>query len=418
MIKQKPVVQLVMTLFAICITVVVILSAASNFTTTLNPGLAVALNPLNTSARIYKLTDQFSKPTIDVETSNLKELAIQGIMYDPLDARLFSLLGVANERQNNIGAAQKNYIQALSLLPTEIHALERRFFYNLSAAKFVKAVSQADIILRRWPAKWVDVQPYMPELLRDKGAYDEALKLFSINSTGRQRLIFSLRRDQRSIAIARRLIRDWHAQGIDDLQLSINFITKRLIQIKDYLNAYRLFFGTLDSEKRRHSGYVFNGNFDLEPSGNQFDWQVPNQAGLNAEIRKIRIEGNSAENFENVFMIKFLDSPVRFSRVLQSLILPPSNFTMKLTYSTQDLKTKKPIKFQIECRDKNTPLAAISFQPGNNEKKQIEIKFEVPVSNCTLQQLKISNDNFVESWKNRYSGTLLLHNIAISLDGV
>ncbi len=416
--RQNPVVQLVMTLFAICVSIIVILSAASNFATTLNPDLAIALNPLNTPARLYKLTNQFSETTNDAETSKLKELAIQGIKFDPIDARLFSLLGVAEERQNKIADAQRKYVHALKLLPTEIHALQRRFFFNLSTAKFVKAVSQADIILRRWPLKWGDVTPYMYELLRHKDAYDEALKLFSLSPIARYRLVDSLNKDVKSVAIARKLIRDWHAQGIDDLQLSINRISIRLIKFKEYLSAYRLFLLTLNSDQKLHSGYIFNGNFDLSPSGNIFDWQIPNQAGMNAEIRKIRSGSNSAQKFENVFVLRFLDSPVRFSKVLQRIILPPSKFTLKLSYSTQALKTNKPIKFQVECSNKNKPLASFSFEPGNNEKRQFEIKFEVPASDCELQQLKISNDNFVESWRNRYSGTLLLHNISISLDGV
>ena len=406
-----------MSALSLIVLLAVLASAASNFLTSANPDLALSFNPLNTQARVNKLSAHLARKLNPTELANLRTITTRGIELDPMDARLYSLLGVIDEQRGEIDSAQQFYLHSLKLLPTEIQALTRRFAYNVNARKYVDAISLADIILRRWNSQWNLVAPFMAGLLQDKAAYQEALIRFSKYEIGKTRLIEALSNNENSTNTARRLIKDWHTQGVANLRPVINKLTVKLINYNQYLSAYRLFLLTLNDTEKAEAGYIFNSNFNLKPTGNLFDWQLISQAGMSTQFKKFHSDDANDEASDNVFEIRFLDAPIRFSRTLQYLMLPPSKFTLKLVYSTLNLKTVKPINLQIICRRSGPALASLSFESGNNHKMEGEIRFKVPSTGCKVLLLRFYNDKFVESWKNRYSGSLLIHKVSISLDG-
>ena len=396
---------------------VVLASAASNFLTSANPDLALSFNPLNTQARVNKLSTRLAQKLDPNELVSLKNITIRGIELDPIDARLYSLLGVIVEQQGNIDSAQQLYLHSLKLLPTEIQALTRRFVYNVNTDKYVDAISLADTILRRWNSQWKLIEPFMAGLLQDKEAYQEALTRFSKHDIGKIRLIEALSNNANSTIIARRLVKDWHGQGVENLRPVINKLTAKLIKHNQYLSAYRLFLLTLNDVEKTEAGYVYNGNFNLKPTGNLFDWQLIRQAGISTKFSVLHSDNANNITKDNVYEVRFLDAPIRFSRTLQYMVLPPSRFTLKLTYSTLNLKTVKPIKLQVSCHTNGSALASLSFESGNINKKEEAVQFKVPATGCKVLLLRFYNEKFVESWKNRYSGSLYLHKITVSLDG-
>ena len=396
---------------------VVLASAASNFLTGFNPDLALSFNPLNTQARVNKLSSRLAQKPDPIELTSLRNLTIRGIILDPIDARLYSLLGVIEEQQGNFEPAQQLYLHSLKLLPTEIQALTRRFAYNVNSAKYVEAVSLSDVILRRWNSQWKLIEPFMPTLLQDKAAYREALTRFSKYELGKRHLVESLSNGVASTIIAQRLVKSWHSLGVVNLRPVINKLTAKLINLDQYLSAYRLFLSTLNETEKGVAGYIFNSNFDIKPTGNVFDWRLIKQAGVTSRFTEFHMSNTNNNIKDKVFEIQFLDVPVRISRTLQHLVLPPSKFTLKLVYSTLNLKTAKPINLQIGCGNNGPALTSLSFEPGSAIKKEEEVHFKVPAKGCKFLLLRLYNGNFVESWKNRYSGSLFLHKITISLNG-
>ncbi|MEE9411713.1 MAG: hypothetical protein V3V22_01540, partial [Methylococcales bacterium] len=70
----------------------VLASATSNFLTNANPDLALSFNPLNTQARVNKLSTHLARKLNYNELAGLSSIATRGIELDPIDARLYSLL--------------------------------------------------------------------------------------------------------------------------------------------------------------------------------------------------------------------------------------------------------------------------------------------------------------------------------------
>ncbi len=403
-------------LLSLVVAIVVLINAISRFLIPINPALALMINPLNSDARIELLTFNLSEEPVPARVEELEQLAIEGIALEPMDARFYSLLGIMRERVEKIDAAQDLYLHALELLPTEIQALTRRFVFDYNNANYTEAIIIADKISRRWRQHWNVIAPYLPYLLDNENAYQEALERFSSQNNGRQLLMSSLVSKLNSLDLAYRMIMDWHKLGESDLRASINKLSAKLVAVGQVTKAYQLFRLTLNDTEEKEVGYIFNPNFDLKPNGNLFDWKIAKQSGMSMAFKNMLFRSNSSAPIsDSVLETLFLNSPVRFSAVLQKLMLPSSNFTLNLTYSTRDLVTPKPIKLVIECPKSRKILAVVRFLAGDITGKKLQLSFNVPVTNCDLQQIRIFNGNIVESWKNRYSGSLLLHNVSIKL---
>jgi len=407
--------RVLLLLISLAGSIVVLANAASSFLSPINPEIALKINPLNTDARIDLLARSLSSSSETGLNDKREEVATSGVALEPMDARFFSLLGILRERAGEDELAQELYQHALRLQPTEIQALSRRFVFNVNEARFVEAISIADTISRRWRVHWNLISPYLPYLLENEAAYNEALNRFASQIYGKQLMISSLIFKTNSLDLAYRLIIDWYERGESDLRRSINQLTAKLVSLGQNSRAFQIFRLTLSKTQEQESGYVFNANFNLEPSENLFDWNMAKQSGMNMSIRAMQFKTDNVG--ENVLETRFLNSPLRFSAVLQTLNLPQTDFTLKLTYSTRNLVVPKPIKLAIECKNTDKQLAVLELSAGDFTGKKIQSTFAVPEENCDLQQIRLFNGNVVESWSNRYSGSLLFHNVSIELGG-
>ena len=405
-------------LFSIVITVIIFLNAVSYMISKSNPDFALLINPLNSDARINILTTGLSKKTNPSKLKTLEQIANNSIRLEPMDARFFSLLGTLREMGGHNQEAQGLYQHALQLLPTEIQALTRRFVHNVNHNKYAQAVTIAAIIARRWNQHWDLISSYLTFLLEDEEAYEEALVQFANHDNDKYLLVSSLINDTKSLDIGYRLISDWHSKGENGLGYLVNYLTGKLISKDQAAKAFRLFRLTLDDKQKQQAAYIFNGNFALKASGNLFDWKIIKQSGLAMELIPNWKTGKGSENDEGgILQIRFLNNPIRLSAILQYLKLPAADFKLNLVYSASTLISPKRVKLAVECAKSNIILATVEFLPGNVRSQQLQANIKVPQDNCDLQQIRILNDNLVESWSNRYSGTLSIHKVSLELSG-
>ncbi|MCP4185108.1 MAG: hypothetical protein GY761_17660, partial [Hyphomicrobiales bacterium] len=234
-------------LFALVVSLLILINSTSRFFNAENPALALRINPLNAEARINLLALILSKDRTPDQFEVLEKLAISGTTLEPMDARFYSLLGMTHEILGEANAAQILYRHALRLLPTEIQALSRRFVFNFNDGNYVEAVSIVDIFSRRWRKHWNLISPHLPNLLDNEMAYDEAINRFSKQKNGIQILVSSLINQSNSLDLAHRMIMDWHKQGEKNLRNSINQLSNKLVANGQENKAYRLFRLTLNA---------------------------------------------------------------------------------------------------------------------------------------------------------------------------
>lgn len=391
----------------------VLVNGLSSLTAFSAPNFALRLNPLLTDARI---TEVIKRLEAESDPETLKPFIRAGLELAPLDARLYSLLGIAEERSGNLDVAERFYSRALTLLPTEIYALTRMVVMDVLQMRPVEAANKLEIIARRWPGRWKIVEPLLPAILSDPQAYALMVDRFAKTNALRSRLVVSLVNQQDGMTLAYNVLLEWHENGGPNLAGLINRLTTAFIKQKRYAEAYLLFLLTRDQDATADIGYVYNGNFQFPLSGNSFDWRLRPQTGVSMELTTSAdiaggdLNGSPGQNLT----IRFLDTPVQFNNVKQVLRLAPGNYEFAIHYSARDLKTPKPLQFAMRCVGTNQLLASLPFEEGTIKTRTDSVSVQIPTQDCALQHIFVFNAQMPMSWRNRYSGTLQLSQVSVS----
>ncbi|GEM_PF-2381885 len=402
---------------------IVLVNASSHFYSSNVPDLAIGINPSNPDARIrlveLAFADEKNRPNIDEQRSIVKT----GIRFEPNDARLYSLLGTIEELAGeDTNTVQSLYIHALTLDPTDLRALLRRYVYNVSNGRIQAALDQAELIFRAWPQSWDLIEASLPALLADEAGYQQAYERFLTLSGGPRSMLISLSKSNAGLAIAKRLLIDWHNKGVEDLRPAINVITSRLVQAGQPLQAFLLFGLTLNSSETSEAGFVFNPGFALDPNGNLFDWSLPRVPGISAQVVNTRSGSETGKSespsvLRRHLEIKFQNTPVRIASILQTVRLPGSNFTWSITYSTDQFGGPKPLQLQLKCRNNGRVIETVDLTASDDAIRTIEVDVSIPASDCDLQQIVLTNGKVAASWQNRYSGSIALHALRLQPSG-
>lgn len=374
------------------------------------PQLALAFNPLDNRARLQAARQHFSSSQSS-KPEEVLHILERGISLNPGDARLLGALGLFNEQQGNRVAAHALYDKALSLLPTELQSLFGKLRQLVIERQFAEAADVLDIVARRWSSRWEFVAPIARLIATDPEGRNRLAVIFAAEGDARLRLIETLSAQPQTLPSAQQLLIGWHRQGADNLQPLVNMVTQRLIGADQDGAAFFLYRLTLDDAQMREAGFINNGRFVLEPSGSPFDWRLISQSGL--ELRRIPSQNEEIGGLS----VRFLNNPIRLlDNVRQVTRIPPGTHTLSITYSQRELRMPEPLRVVLRCYGQQTPLADVVIVPGS-EKQTSGASFTVPSQDCALQEVNLANRQMTESWRNRYSGTLYLHEIAISQAG-
>lgn len=356
-------------------------------------------------ARQYYSSGQSSAPEV------VAHILERGVTLNPGDARLLGTFGLFNEQQGDRAAAYALYDRALSLLPTELQSLFGKLRQLVTERRFVEAADILDIVARRWYGRWEFVAPIARLVATDPEGRNRLAVIFAAEGDARLRLIDTLSAQPQTLPSSEQLLISWHRQGEVNLQPLVNMVTQRLIRADRDSAAFFLYRLTLNDAQMREAGFINNGRFALEPSGSPFDWRLISQAGL--ELRRI----TQQDEEQGGLAVRFLNNPIRLlNNVRQVTRIPPGSHRLSVTYSQRELRMPEPLRVVLRCNGRQAALADIVIQPGD-AKQTSSATFKIPSQDCALQEVNLANRQMTESWRNRYSGTLHLHEIAISQAG-
>ena len=254
-------------------------------------------------------------PDLDVLERSISD----ALLLDAVDARLYSLLAEIHYRRGDTEAAFRGFARALALSKTEVHALQRTIVRSMEQHDLADAVSNVDILLRRWPGKLEAIASIFPALLADERGYSEILDMLASDTPWRGGLFRVLSADPATLALAGRLLQDLnqseHPPHVNELAMA----TGALIRDKRYNAAYRLFLMTLSKDEKLLGGYIHNGGFAGRATGRPFDWQLREQPGHTISFTPEVSGGGSRPGL----LIRFNGTPVKNIAIQQYLQLPP-----------------------------------------------------------------------------------------------
>lgn len=410
---------------AICClaTLALLLNSASVSLQSQSPKLSLGLNPFNTEARVNvayaRLEAEQSAPepeTIDIINA--------GIVFTPIDARFYSLMGLTAEQTDDPETAAILYNQALKILPTEVLALANTLGMAYERGDVSATIDQLEIIGRRW-GYWPAIESVIPELLADSQAFATVTGRFANDAVLRARLIDALMASSEGMIHLTPVLLAWHERKIPNLDRLVNQATSLLVSQDLAEEGYDLFKRTRPEAVSARANLVFNGTFNQPAGGNRFDWQVRRQAGVDFEfIGEVSKAAQSpandtaagTANAQKGLSIRFLGTPVQRGSVSQLIGMAPGTYQLSVAYSARSLRVPKPLRLLVTCMgSKRTRLGEFVFEQEDAAATEDTISFTVPETGCSMQRVYVSTQDTPNSWRQSYlySGTLFLNRIVI-----
>lgn len=369
-----------------------------------DPHAALHIDPFNVDARVAALNADLNAGIID--PARLSELETQvrtAIAYDPVDARLRSLLGEIELRQDRSEEGQAEFLAALRISKTEQLALRRLIVGALQAGKTADAVRYIDLFSRRWPAQFQDVIAVVPPLLQDPAAYDQMVEALQASPPWRPSLIRALVRYDMGLPLANRLLLDLNAGATPPTAGELKVVLTALVQAGDLDTARRLFLFTLPEDNWDRVGLVFNGRFKPSDASLPFDWNYRNTAAAYL--------ATSSESPQNGLTVRFLDKPARDIELRQTTMLEPGHYRLKLDASAATLKVPRGLYWRLRCLKSDKDIARLDIAEGTYRNQAQTVEFDN--TECPAQVLELVSGLKVDSWLYRYSGRVSFHEVSI-----
>ena len=368
------------------------------------PDAALRLNPLNTDARVSWLVAQLNAEQPSVAPEDLREMTRTGLEVSPADARLHSLAGELERRAGNNDEADRLFRQANRISHTEILALQYLITGAIEAGDYASAVSQLDVLLRRWPDRLNMILPALPQLLSDGSAYETVLEAMKAGAPWRSSLLSGLSRQHDGLEFAYRILMDLTGSQQPPSRNEIGAAIRAFMAAKRYDEGYRLFRFTIPEEERDLSGFVHNGVFRANTlNAPPFSWQH-----RNTRAAEIRFSPDASSPGASV---RFLDAPAKDIALNQTLVLPQGKYRLSVELDASGLRAPRTLFWRIRCLDNGRELVRLRIQEGSYQKRGLEAGFDT--GPCKLQRLELATDVVAESWQNRYSGHVRFHSVRI-----
>ncbi|RWM95849.1 MAG: hypothetical protein EOR84_14855 [Mesorhizobium sp.] len=381
----------------------------SRFLETETPTVSLALDPLNVNALIGEITndlnDASNAPDLDAMLAKLES----ALRFDLADARLYSLIGEIKYRKGEQDRAYEFFDQARKLSKTEIHALQRSIGRSIETGDLSGAVGEIDILLRRWPNQFPAIVEGLPTILSNPDGYQAVLAAIRAAAPWRADLLVALGRTPAGLDLANRLLLDLTGSSAPPNQSELSYVIHSSIRQNKYEQAYRLFLFSLSDQERNLAGYVFNSTFEPTFSGKPFDWQVGDQSGLEVKFATSRdaVEG------EGGVTVRFLNTPVKNTALQQYIQLPPGSYKASLAATARSLRLPKELFWSIRCVGPAGEIARFNIPEGTYNRQALSQEFSVGATGCPMQLLKLETAAIAESWRFRYVGTLVMHELSI-----
>ncbi len=337
--------------------------------------------------RAFSAFDLISqKQSIDLPA--VRAAAEAGLRHEPLNARALRLLGQVSDAAKN-DAAAASFMQAAAKLSLHDNFADSWLMIKSFAAKdYPSTVYYADILLRTTPELGPYVVPILARIAEDKGSAGLVKATLADDPPWRDQFFRML---PTSITDARTpldLLLALRTSATPPPPEDINRYLNFLVQHKLYELAYYTWLQFLPAEELRNAGLLYNGGFEIAPSGSPFDWIMPQGSGVTVDI-EARPDGDGGQ----ALLLNFQYGRVDYGSVAQLIMLAPGryHFTGRVK---GELVGPRGLKWRVSCAEtRDNRLAEGPMINGRVPSwSDTGFDFTVPAQNCRAQYLSLDLD--------------------------
>lgn len=319
------------------------------------------------------------------DAATIESLALATLQANPLDGRAYRVLAQLRESEHGIEAALPLYNAAVHRGPRDRYTHARLFEYGLQTGDVAKALGHFDFLLRLRPETAPTLLPVLVTLAAEPAVQPALAERLAAAPPWRApflRLLAQTATDAAAVEPLWQALRVGPRGGLPQAELQPWL--DRLLREDQGDRAYLLWVSQLGQRELAELGNVFNGDFELAPSGFGFDWRFGRVAG--ARIDRMPVAGAGGNL---ALRIAFDDRRVPFAHVQQVLALPPGIWRLQGRARADALRNDRGLIWQVTCHAGGAPLGRSEPLKGQRSWHPFELEFEVPTQGCSAQVLRL-----------------------------
>ncbi|MGH8105946.1 MAG: tetratricopeptide repeat protein, partial [Arenimonas sp.] len=335
------------------------------------------------ASALFLLAEQQAKEPASHDEA--RKNALSALLAYPLEGRAYRILGQLAEVEKNTEQAFELYQKAVRYSPRDIESHLWLMNYSLRTENANAAVFHLDRMLRMR----VDLLPQLAStiggLAIHPSSQDVLIRYLAKHPAWRIHAIKAIaaHKDagQLYAVFFSRLEKSEGGLNEDEQQAWLNALN----QNQQWSLAYLNWASQLSPTRQLELGNLFNGSFEHEPLGGEFDWQFQQVPG--AVIDRLFREGASGEL---ALRVSFEGRRVLFSHVKQTLVLPAGHYRLSGKALADDLRSEIGLVWSVQCLDKGGRLAITEPMKGHSQGWQaFSTEFDVPKNECLAQSLSL-----------------------------
>ena len=341
---------------------------------------------------LFLLAEQQAK--IPALLQQAKQNAFAALRAYPLEGRAYRVLGQLSEAEKKPQAAFELYKKAVHYSPRDVQSHLWLLNYALRTENAATAVAHLDIMLRLQPNLEQQLQPMIGGLAVHPISQASLINVLKEKPPWRSSAINNLLSQpeaaERYGLFFNRLTAATAGGLIEAEQQAW---TRALNLSQQWSLSYLNWASQLPAATQLKLGNLFNGSFEDEPLGGEFDWIFESTPG--ASIDRAYRDGAVGEM---ALRVSFDDRRVPFSGVRQTLVLPPGHYRLSGQGLPENLRTEVGLVWAVECSGGNVSLGISEpFKGSSREWQAFSVEFVILIDQCPAQWLRLKLPARVES---------------------
>ena len=380
-------------------------SATSEFETVDQNGIA---NPKSASDDLGT-TDDSAHPAVlpQATADEVRAWANAALRRDPLNAQALRILGQLAAVDKKYDAASKLMNAAVQLSLHESIAVYWSMVAAAEAKDYKATTYYADVLLRTRPRLDKYVVPILAKIAEDKASSGLVEAALDKNPPWREQFFAALPSSVEDARTPLDLLLGLSKSPTPPTSAEIAPYVKFLIGRKLYDLAYYTWLQFLPVDELREAGLLFNGNFDVAPSGLPFDWVINQGSGVTVEIVP-----NPDSHGNHALLVDFAYGRVDYHSVRQLVMLVPGTYEFKGQYKGQ-LFGPRGLKWRIVCASGPTIEESPMIIGTMPSWRTVAFTFTVPATGCRAQYVRLDLDARMAS-EQLVSGSIMFDELQIS----
>jgi len=315
----------------------------------------------------------------------IRRLAIQTIANDPLEAEAFRLLAETTDSPNGVRvlmqeALKRSRRHSIALL----WLLNDRYYHK----DFRAALDHANMLLRTHPELSNYVLNYVALIAETPEGSPLLVLELAKAPPWRAGFLGALPQLVKQPDTPLKLMVALREAGKPPANKELAPYLNFLISKNSFEAAYNSWLQFLPESEQDRLGLLTHPNFEQDPTGLAFDWQIAQGINSVAEFLTIGAERQRALH------VSFSGGRVRFPEVSQIVILPPGKYRLegKLRGS---IVAKRGLRWQFRCTNGSRALGETDMLMGQSQEwRPFALEAEVPQSeDCRGQTLRLFHDS-------------------------